>query len=178
MQSGTLLLDIRRAQAEATSRALSNWSPPTDIDQRIRQVEESIREFLDVPRELKQVVHSVFENQPHDGSLLSYMNDRRTELTACFQSALGGAAQLRELAWGSETGGRSVPSLPLLERAIREVEQLQSNTLAHWVEFDANEQIGDEDDYISHEEFLGTLASQMSEEARRELQNRLASVGR
>src|SRR4029079_15607982 len=93
MSSGTLILDVRRAQAEAARRALSSWQPPEDPGRRAATVEGLIRRLLGLPRELRDVVGDVLDNMPKDGTLLDYMNLHRTELHGLFDSAL---AELRQ----------------------------------------------------------------------------------
>ncbi len=177
MPKMSLLLDVRRAQAEALDRAIHDWQPPADPDGRARAIEQAISASLELSAQAKKTVDNVFAFIPRDGTLLDYLNRHREGLTDYFRFALAGLRKLRDHAWNSEKVGRSVPSLPLLERVIRDVERLQSDTLSHWLEFDPKQVIGPDEDYLSHDEFLRFLESQMSEEARRELQGRLAPVG-
>src|SRR5438105_1474350 len=105
MSSGTLILDVRRAQAEAATRALSSWHPPDDPDRRADEVEGLARELLERPRELRRVVNRVLDNKPKDGSILAYMNRQRLELHALFDSALAELRQARDLAGESVAAG-------------------------------------------------------------------------
>jgi hypothetical protein len=177
MTESSLLLHVRRAQAEAVSHVIGDWQPPEDLDQRAKLVDQLISGLLDLAQQAKAVVNDVFECMPRDGTLFDYMNRRRLELTDYFKFALEGAQKLRDFAWSCEKAGRSVRSLPLLDRIIRDLERLRSDTLSHWVEFDPKQEIGSDEEYMSNDEFLQFLESQMSEEARRELQSRMAPVG-
>ena len=172
-----LLLDVLRAQAEAVDRVVHDWQPPEDMDRRARAIEQAIPSLLEFSPQAKKAVDEVFASMPRDGTLLDYLNRHREGLADHFRFALEASRKLRDHAWNSEKAGQSVPSLPLLERVIRDLERLESETLSHWLEFDPKQAIGPDENYISHDKFLRFLESQMSEEARRELQGRLAPVG-
>ncbi len=178
MSSGTLILDVRRAQAEAGRRALSSWQPPDDPVRRAAAVEGLARGLLNTPRDLRDVVGDVFDNMPKDGTLLDYMNRHRTELHALFDSALAELRQARALARECVAAGQPVPSLPALEKALQEAEQARSDTLDHWVEFDPHQQIGPREDYVSNDRAFLDIEARLSPEARRELQDRLEQLRR
>jgi hypothetical protein len=146
----------------------------TDILIRAAEVEGRIRGLLGRPRELSQAVRSVFDNRPNDGTILEYMNQKRLELHALFDSALGELRQVHEMARECVASGQQVPSLPALDKTLSDAERVRAGALDHWVEFDPNEKIDPNDEYISHEEFMKRLEDMMSPEARRELQSRLA----
>jgi hypothetical protein len=60
MPSARPILDVRRAQAEATSRFLNTWQPPDDPIRRVATVEGIIEGLLNTPRKLRDVVRNVF----------------------------------------------------------------------------------------------------------------------
>jgi hypothetical protein len=178
MSSGTLILDVRRAQAEAARRALANWQAPDDPAKRADEVEGLARELLNIPRELRTVVNRVLDNKPKDGSILAYMNRQRLELHALFDSALAELRQARELAHESFAAGYKVPSLPLLDKALQDAEQAREDTLAHWTEFPEGPIVIQPEECISNEEAFAILSEGRSQEKLRELQNRLERLDR
>jgi hypothetical protein len=173
MSSGTLILDVRRAQAEATRNALASWQAPDDPVKRADEVEGLARELLNTPRELRTVVNRVFDNKPKDGTILAYMNRQRRELHALFDSALAELRQVRDVARESVAAGYQVPSLSLLEKALRDTEQVREDTLAHWTEFPEGPIEIRPDDCVPDEEAFRAIMARLSPEARRELQSRL-----
>jgi hypothetical protein len=178
MPSEAFIMDIRRAQAEAAIRMVRDWKPADDIAARARRVEELAREGLDSPRRLRELVNDVLDKVPNDGSMLEYLNRQHATLTACFAVTIDALRTTRDLARESEAAGCPVPSLPELEKAIGKAEQVRSDTLAHWELFEPHPQIDAADEWISHEDFLKMLESQMSPEARRELQARVERESR
>jgi hypothetical protein len=178
MSSGTLILDVRRAQAEAASRALSSWQAPEDPVKRADEVDGLARELLNTPRELRTVVNRVFDNKPKDGTIFAYMNRQRLELHALFDSALAELRQARDLAQESVAAGYQVPSLSLLEKALRDAEQVREDTLAHWTEFPEGPIVIRPEECISNEEAFAILSAGRSQESLRELQNRLERLDR
>lgn len=178
MSSGTLILDVRRAQAEAGRRAVSSWQAPDDPARRAAAVEGLARGLLNLPRELREVVNAVFDNEPRDGTILAYSNLHRAELHALFDSALGELQQAVSLARACVAGGQRVPSLPALEKALQESEQAREDTLAHWTEFPEGSIQIDPDDCISNDDALAIMMAGRDPEVLRELQSRLEQLGR
>jgi hypothetical protein len=178
MSSGTLILDVRRAQAEAARKALSSWEAPDDPVKRADEVEGLVRELLNTPRELRTVVNRVIDNLPKDGTILAYMNRQRLELHALFDSALAELRQICDLARECIGTGQKVPSLPALEKAIQEAEQAREDTLAHWTEFPEGPIVIRPEEYISNEEAFAIMFEGRSPECLRELQNRLEQLDR
>src|SRR5687768_227508 len=165
------LLEIRQAQAEAMSRVVRGWPPPVDVATRARVVEALARESLDSPRRLRALANDVLDHVPKDGTILDYMNRQREALAGCFAATLDALRATRDQARGLVQAGQRVPSLPALEQAIRDAEQVETDTLAHWTIFEPQVRIDPNDDWLSQEEFLAQLEDLMSPEARRELQN-------
>jgi hypothetical protein len=178
MSSGTLILDVRRAQSEAARRALTSWQPPEDPDRRAAEVEALARGLLSLPQELRDVVRSVFANMPRDGTIIAYSNRRREELDALFDSSIRELGQALDLARECVGAGQKVPSLSALEDALRETEQARTDTLAHWIEFPAGEVVIRREDFVPDEMAFLDLESRLSPEARRELQSGLERLRR
>jgi hypothetical protein len=173
MSSGTLILDVRRAEAEAARQALNSWQPPEDPIRRAAEVERLARRLVGLPRELRDVVNGVFDNQPRDGSILEYMNRHRLELHALFDAALAELRRVIEHGRESTSAGLPVPSLRTLEKALAEAEQVREDTLAHWTEFPEGPIVIDPNDCVPDEEAFKDIEARLSPELRRELQSRL-----
>lgn len=173
MPTETPLLDVRRAQAEAGRRALTAWQPPDDLASRAVAVEGLVRGLLGMPRELRDVVKTVSDNEPRDGTILAYMNRHRTELHALFDSALDELRHARDLARECVAAGHEVPSFPALEKALQEAEQAREDTLAHWIEFPEGPIVIRPEDCVPDEEAFRDIEARLSPELRRELQSRL-----
>jgi hypothetical protein len=178
MSSGTLILDVRRAEAEAARQALTNWQPPEDPMRRAAEVERLARRLIGLPRELRDVVNGVFDNEPRDGTILEYMNRHRLELHALFDAALAEIRRAIELGRESTSIGLPVPSLRPLEKALAETEQVREDTLAHWTEFPEGPIVIDPSECVSNEEAFAILSQGRDPEVLRELQSRLEQLGR
>ena len=138
------------------------------------ETEKLARRLLSKPAELKRAVRTATDQWPLDGNVFEYMNQRRRELNEIFELTLDEMRQARDKARECVSYGSAVPSLTALERAFDEAERIRAGALDHWEEFDPNELVGPNNEYISSEEFLKQLADMMSPEAQRELQSRLA----
>jgi hypothetical protein len=173
MASDTLILDIRRAQAEAASRVVRDWQPSEDLGARARVLEAVAQEWLDSPKRLRNLANDVFDRRPNDGTLLDYLNRQREALSACFTSTLDFLRATRDQAQDCVRAGQLVPSLADLEQTIRKAEQVETETFEHWEVFDHHPDLGSPDEWMTTEEVFKERVAQLSEEARRELQTRL-----
>jgi hypothetical protein len=178
MPSETLILDIRRAQAEAAIRAVRDWKTSDDITHRARLVEALAKEALDSPRRLRELANDVIEKMPKDGTLLDYLNRQHATLSACFALTLDALRATRDLAKESEESGHRIPSLPALEAAIEKSEQVRKDAFEHWELFDEHPELGLPEDWLTTEEVFRNREAQLSPEARRELQSRLDQAGK
>ena len=88
MASDTLILEIRRAQAEAASRVVRERQPVEDLEARARALEAVIREWLDSPKRLRNLANDVIDREPNDGTLLEYLNRQREALAGCIAATL------------------------------------------------------------------------------------------
>jgi hypothetical protein len=172
------LIEVRQAQAELITRVVRSWPPAVDVASRARVVDALAQEGIDSPKRLRALANDVLDHIPKDGTVFDYMNRQRKALAACFASTFDALRATRDQARALVQAGLAVPSLETLEQAIREAEQVEADTLAHWVEFPEGPIDIRPQDCISNEDAFARLSAGRDPERLRELQNRLERLDR
>jgi hypothetical protein len=134
---GGVMLGVMRGRTRAVQEAIQSWPGGTVESGRLLDVQDAVRECLELPPALRNLWNTTFDRMTANQLSLQDLLDLRDPLESLFDEALQTVVATQERVHELEQAGCRIELAAGLEAAAAELRRLKHFIFEHWPRWDA-----------------------------------------